>query len=252
VPNIPGRLVLGVLGSQNTFLAVAQAQAAWQRTVKNLRIILITPQSLVPLPTLSEYRPTILLAKNPALDDCNPVEQASLKRQLELARFERALEVTESLADHRALLTTAELARLNSIITGKNDDPWRRESVTITLPSGRKETLALIVDPVLTARDKLHRVTEVAEGGAVIDAAVDIYAGLVLAHVFHDANRRTAVLASHYFLKRYGVPVSGVALHELGLGDLREEGQIEALRDTVHQITKFAEKRMQHSKKESP
>ena len=33
-----------------------------------------------------------------------------LKRQLEMARFERAMEVAESLADHRALLTTAVLA----------------------------------------------------------------------------------------------------------------------------------------------
>jgi len=179
----------------------------------------------------------------------SPVGTTPLKRQLELARFERALEVAESMANHRALLTTAELARLNHIITGKPDDPWRYESVTITLPSGRTETLALIVDPVLMARDKLHRATEVAESGAVIDAAVDIYAGLVLAHVFQDANRRTAVLASHYFLTRYGVPVSGVALHELGLGDLREEGQIESLRETIHQMTKFAEKRSQQSKK---
>ena len=178
-----------------------------------------------------------------------------LKRQLELARFERALEVAESLAEHRALLTTVELARLNHILTGKTDDPWRQETVNITLPSGRIETLDLIVDPKMTARDKLHKTTETAESGDVINAAVDIYVGLVLAHVFMDANRRTAVLASHYFLKRYGAPVSGMALHELGLGDLREEGQIEALRDTIQQMAKFAEKRgqgPQGSKDEKP
>ena len=114
--------------------------------------------------------------------------------------------------------------------------------MTITLPSGTKETLALIVDPVLMARDKLHRATEVAEGGAIIEAAVDIYVNLVLGHVFKDANRRTAVLASHYFLKRYGASLSGVALHNLGLGDLRQEGQIEKLRETVRQMAKFSEK----------
>ncbi len=173
----------------------------------------------------------------------------SLIRQLELARFERALEVSESLAEHRALLTTTELARLNNILTGKNDDPWRQETVTITLPSGKSETLALIIDPVVTAREKLHRATEVAEGGAAIDAAVDIYADLVLAHVFEDANRRTAVLASHYFLCRYGLHVPGIALYELGLGDLREEGQIDALREVIQQITKFAQKRREFQKK---
>lgn len=166
-----------------------------------------------------------------------------LKRQLELARFDRAIEVAESMAEHRALLTTTELARLNTILIGKESDPWRQGTVTITLPSGKTETLALIADPQVTARDKLHRATELAEQGATLDAAVDIYVGLVLSHVFSDANRRTAVCAAHYFLRRYGVPLSGLALHELGLGDLREEGQIEALRQTMSQMTEFAKRR---------
>jgi prophage maintenance system killer protein len=171
------------------------------------------------------------------------VKTDTLRRQLEMARFERGLEVAESLADHRALLTTVELARLNHIITRKEGDPWRRETVTITLPSGKTETLALIIDPVLTAREKLHQATELAESGSVIDAAIDIYAGLVLAHVFTDANRRTAALAAHYFLRRYGVPISGTAIHELGLGDLRQSDQLVSLRETVRQMAKFAEKR---------
>lgn len=174
----------------------------------------------------------------------NTNARESLRKQLERARFERALEVSESMADHRALLTTAELSRLNNILTGKTtDDPWRQGPVTVTLPSGRSETLALIADPMLTARERLHRATELSENGAVIDAAVDIYSNLVLSHVFQDANRRTAVLAAHYFLKRYGVALSGLALHEIGLGDLREEGQVEMLRETIGQMAKFAAKR---------
>lgn len=153
------------------------------------------------------------------------------------------MEVAESMGNHRVLLTTAELARLNNILTGKeNEEPWRQGPVTITLPSGKTETLALLADPKLTAREKLHRATEKADMGAPLDAAVDIYVAMVLAHVFQDANRRTAVLAAHYFFKRYGVPLSGLALHEMGLGDLREEGQIESLHETVRQMAKFAEK----------
>lgn len=169
----------------------------------------------------------------------------SLAKQLEKARFERALSVSDSLAEHRALLTTVELGRMNTIITGRKDDedPWRREAVTLKLPSGRIETLAVITDPVLTTRDKLHHATEAAENGHVIDAAVDVYVGIVLAHPFRDANRRTAVLAANYFLRRYGVPLSGTAIHELGLGDLREPGQIEALRETVHHMAKFVARR---------
>jgi hypothetical protein len=185
----------------------------------------------------------------------------SLQRQLEMARFERAMEVAQSLADHRALLTTAELGRLNVILTGKDadsSDPWRQGPITVKLPSGREETLQLIADPKINARDILHRATALAESGApvawhpgaepgiplaAVAAAVDIYASLVLSHVFQDANRRTAALAAHYFLKRYGAPISGLALHEIGLGDLREEGQIESLRETVVQMAKFALKR---------
>jgi hypothetical protein len=178
----------------------------------------------------------------------------ALRRQLSIARFDRAMEVSESLADVRALLTTTELARLNLILTGKdgeNADPWREGPVTITLPSGKIETLQVLADPKVTARDRLHRATEIAEAGAPVEAAVDIYAGLVLSHVFADANRRTAALAAHYFLKRYDVPVSGLALHEIGLGDLREEGQIESLRETVVQMAKFAQKRKKNQPKPS-
>ena len=185
----------------------------------------------------------------------------SLKDQLEATRFERAREIAESLAEHRALLTTAELARINGIITGKSSasgdrpgerqgerpgvDPriWRHETTTITLPGGRKETLALIVDPVLTAREKLHRATELAESGSPLDAGVEVYIGLVLAHVFLDANRRTAALAAHYFFRRYGLPLSGVEIHSLELGDLREPKQVEELRNNVlKMVQKLAQK----------
>lgn len=137
-----------------------------------------------------------------------------------------------------------ELARLNNILTGKNaDDPWRQTPVTVTLPSGKSETLSVLGDPKLMTREKLHRATELGEAGRVVDAAVDIYSSLVLSHMFQDANRRTAVLAAHYFLRRYGISLSGIALHEIGLGDLREPDQVQLLRETIHQMAKFAAKR---------
>jgi hypothetical protein len=177
----------------------------------------------------------------------------TLLKQLERSRFERSLEVSESLAEKRALLTAMELERLNLILIGKElgskvmggtgYNPWREEPATVKLPSGRVETMSVIDNPKLLTRDKLHRATEMSEAGHVIDAAVELYCELVLSHCFKDANRRTAVLASHYFLKRYGVALSGLALHEIGLGDLREPGQKEALKETIHQMAKFAAKR---------
>jgi prophage maintenance system killer protein len=183
----------------------------------------------------------------PALSDDKP---ESLFQQRETARFNRGLAIAESIATHRALLTTAELARINAILVGREPkdtdpepyDPWRQEPVTLTLPSGRVETLSVIADPKLLTREKLHRATETAEAGGPIDAAVDIYVGLVAAHAFRDANRRTAVCAAHYFLNRYGVPLSGLALHEIGLGDVRVEADVQALRETVQQMAKFVAK----------
>jgi prophage maintenance system killer protein len=189
------------------------------------------------------------LTERPCLAHCLNVETDLLHRRLELARFDRAIEVSESLADHRALLTTAELERLNKIVTGEKNDPWRQEATVVQLPSGKTENFSLILDAKMTAREKLHQATELAESGNTIDAAVNLYVDLVLAHVFKDGNRRTGVLASHYLLKRYGSALSGIAIHELGLGDLRQEGQIELLRETIHQMLKFAQKREPKIKK---
>lgn len=160
----------------------------------------------------------------------------TLQNQLERIRFERALEVCESMANHRVLLTTTELARLNNILTGRTEDPWREESTVVTLPSGKQETLSLLTNAKLIAREKLHRATTLAEAGAIVDAAVDIYVGLVLSHVFKDANRRSAVLAAHYFLHRYGVLVSGIALHALAVGDLRDMNQVSALTRSINAL----------------
>ncbi len=171
------------------------------------------------------------------------VTSDSLLKQLEMTRFERAMEVAESLADHRALLTTVEIARMNSILTGSKNPPWRENTATITLPTGKQHTLSLHSDPVINTRDLLHRCTETAENGAYVDAAIDVYIGLVMSHAFEDANRRTAVLAAHYFFRRYGVPLSGLAIHEMGLGDLREPEQVQTLRETIHQMARFANSR---------
>ena len=166
----------------------------------------------------------------------------SLKAQLERARFERAIEVAESLAEHRALLTTAEAARLNNILTGRlpTDEPWRQGPTSLKLRSGREIQFAVMADPVINLRERLHQATEVAEGGDVLTALVNLYSNMVLSHYFSDANRRTAAIAAHYFAARYGLRLSGLAIHEMGLGDLREEGRIEALREAFESMLRVS------------
>jgi prophage maintenance system killer protein len=166
-----------------------------------------------------------------------------LKRQLEQMRFERALEVTESMALHKVLMTTSELTRLNNILTGTEEDPWRQEPVSLRLRNGKTKNLSLIANPKQAAREKLHRATEFSEKGTPLEGAIQLYISLVLVHVFKDANRRTAALAAHYFFKRYRIPLSGFALHEIAVGDLREEEQTKNLWENIQQILMFVTKK---------
>ncbi len=164
-----------------------------------------------------------------------------LKEQLERSRFERALERSESIASHKHILNTMELARLNNILCGKKEDdpnPWREGSVTLMLPSGNTETLSLIADPKVTTREALYAAAESAESGDYIGAALTAYVRLVLAHAFEDANRRTAVVAAHYFLTKYGIPVSAERLHQAGAGDLRNAKEVERLRKVLEEATR--------------
>ncbi len=154
----------------------------------------------------------------------------ALLKQLETARFEKALLISESMAEGHIVLNTTEIARLNNMLTGKTDDPFRKESVSVTLRSGDIKTLAIVSDPKSTAREILHYSAELAEKGLLLDAAMNAYVSFVLSHVFEDANRRTAALVCHYFLKRYGFPISGVDLHEIEVGDLRDKAEVESLR----------------------
>ncbi|MEW6055853.1 MAG: Fic family protein [Bdellovibrionota bacterium] len=163
-----------------------------------------------------------------------------LHRQLELTRFERALEVAESMVESGAFLNSGELARINNILTGESSEPWRDGLAVCTLPSGRQESFQLLADPVEKTREILRRAKDRAVAGEVVEAAADLYAQLVLTHVFKDANRRTAVVAVAYLLKLHSVEISALGLHELGLGDLRAEGQLEALRETLKNVVKMS------------
>ncbi|OFZ82837.1 MAG: hypothetical protein A2583_01550 [Bdellovibrionales bacterium RIFOXYD1_FULL_53_11] len=167
-------------------------------------------------------------------------QSVPLHKQLELIRFERGVEVCESIASHHAQLTTLELERLNIILTGKPDDPWRDQTTTLTLPSGRQETMSLHTNFKLIAREKLHYATGLAENGGCLDAAVSIYVALVLAHLFKDGNRRTAALAALYFLCRYGTPIPGKALYAVKPGDLRDEKQVGTLKTAISEMARFA------------
>lgn len=177
----------------------------------------------------------------PNRDDHSPPRNPNfLQQQLERARFERALEVAESMVEKGAFLNSAELARINNILLGTTGEPWREGPSVCVLPSGREEKLQILADPITKARELLRIAKDRAAAGEVVEAAADLYAQLVLTHVFKDANRRTAVVAAAYLLELYGIQVSAMGLHELGLGDLRAEGQMDALREMIRNAVKMS------------
>lgn len=181
----------------------------------------------------------------PNRDDHSPPRSPNfLQRQLERARFERALEVAESMVEKGAFLNAAELARLNNILLGATGEPWRETPAVCTLPSGREEKLQILADPTTKAREILRLAKDRAAAGEVVEGAAELYAQLVLTHVFNDANRRTAVVAAAYLLRLYGIEISALGLHELGLGDLRAPGQIDALRDVIRSAVKVSGQRL--------
>ncbi|HEX4924142.1 MAG TPA: Fic family protein [Bdellovibrionales bacterium] len=166
-----------------------------------------------------------------------------LKKQLELVRFEKTIEYIHTTArSHKKHLNVPELAQLNNMLTHTNDDPWRVESVSLRLPSGRIEKMSMISNPLFEARDIIFRARDEAEQGNLAEAASYLYSQLVLKHFFKDANRRTAVAAVYWLLLERDVEIPAMGLLQLGLGDLRMEKQLDTLNGLIAHTIALADK----------
>ena len=163
-----------------------------------------------------------------------------LKKQLELVRFERAIDYIKANAGGQKHLTTQELAHINNLITHTNNDPWRREAATVNIPGGRRETFHMLNNPMLAARDLLSDARTQAGNGEIEEAATFLYTKLVLGHFFQDANRRTAVAATYWLLLENHIEIPAIGLLELGLGDVRAENAVDSVRDLLRVTIQFA------------
>ena len=170
-------------------------------------------------------------------------EKHVLKKQLELVRFEKTAEYIQAAAyGHKKHLNVPELAQINNMLTGHNDDPWRVESVSLKLPSGRVETLSMITNPIFEARDIIFRARDDAEQDNFTEAATYLYSQLVLKHFFKDANRRTAVAATFWLLLERDIEIPAMGLLQLGLGDIRMEKQLVTLEGLIAHTIALANK----------
>jgi hypothetical protein len=151
-----------------------------------------------------------------------------LLKQLEDQRFLKAIHIVQQAAGGIKKLGANELAHLNRVLTDSDDEPWRFESTQVRLPSGRVHDLNLLSNPILKAREIVGDSLQMAGNGDAEKAGLHIYIELVLAHVFSDANRRTAVLATTWVLALAGKEVDAEKLLKIPLGDLRDPKDREA------------------------
>lgn len=161
-----------------------------------------------------------------------------LQKQLEEQRFLHGVAYVEEAAAGPKILGTSELAHLNQILTGEKDDPWRFEPVSIRLPSGKMHFINVHSNPILQAREVLGEASRLAGNQELVEAALYLYSQFVISHLFRDANRRTAILATLWLFISHGKTLDAKALAGSSVGDLREKEDLEQLRRTLTDLAR--------------
>ncbi len=169
--------------------------------------------------------------------------QDMLKKQLQRVRFEKAISYIDQNANGKKHLNTQELASLNMMIRGSDEDPWRSEAAVVSIPGGKRASFSILTNPLISLRNIISNAMQKAMNGDVEDAALDLYSQLVLNHFFKDANRRTAVAATHWLLLERGIHISALGLLEFGIGDIRSEDQLKSLKKLIRISIEVAKSR---------
>lgn len=152
-----------------------------------------------------------------------------LQKQLDEQKFLHGVSYVEQAAGGPKLLTTSELAYLNQLITGKSQDPWRLDPVAITLRSGQTHQLNVLNNPIVSAREIIGEAFVNAGNGDLVQAAFSLYSQLILQHLFHDANRRTAALAVLWLVLAHRSTIQALDLVHIPVGDLRDAHEADQL-----------------------
>jgi len=152
-----------------------------------------------------------------------------LHRQREEQRFAHGLDYVSQAAPGPKRLSVSELAHLNQMLTAA-EDPWRFEPAMVKIPSGRALNFNVVNNPLAVARDVIGEAQLRAGNGDVADGALYLYSQLVLNHLFTDANRRTAMLATVWLVQAAGREIDGQRLATAAIGDLRDQADLEKLR----------------------
>jgi hypothetical protein len=93
-----------------------------------------------------------------------------------------------------------------------------------------------VSNPIPVARDILGEALSMAGNGDLLKAASALYSNLVLAHLFIDANRRTAALAVLWMLRAHRASIDPVLLEKYPVGDLRDPQDLEKLNQKLSML----------------
>ncbi|MCB0394828.1 MAG: Fic family protein, partial [Bdellovibrionales bacterium] len=106
----------------------------------------------------------------------------------------------------------------------------------VQLPSGKLQSFNMVSNPINRAREIAGHALDFIYNEKPIEGAAYAYAHLVLEHLFKSANRRTAVLAAVWVLSLGDFEVDADELLNVPLGDLREPGVKEQLKETIEKL----------------
>jgi hypothetical protein len=166
----------------------------------------------------------------------NKQKKNPLQKQLEDQKFAHGIAYVKQAAPGIKKINSNELAHLNQLLTGQTDEPWRFTAVQVEIPTGQTQHFNVVSNPIQRARDILGNAQQRAGNGEVLEAAIDVYAQLVLEHLFNDANRRTAILATLWVLQSHQMDIDATKLGQIPIGNLRDPKDMSTLAQAMKSL----------------
>ncbi|MGZ3721921.1 MAG: Fic family protein [Bdellovibrionales bacterium] len=156
------------------------------------------------------------------------MSKGPLQNQMDEQRFLQGVNYVLQAARSIKKINTSELEHLNKILTDGDDESWRFEEAQVQIPTGKSHHFSLLSNPINKAREILGNAMQMAGNREPEKAALYMYCELILGHLFQDANRRTAVLATIWVLHSEGLIIDAQKFLDIPVGDLRVDSERKA------------------------
>jgi hypothetical protein len=164
--------------------------------------------------------------------------KSPLQKQLEEQKFLHGVSYVKQAAGGIKKLSSSELAHLNAMLTEQKDEPWRLNPAQVQIPSGHVQHFNIVSNPINRAREIIGHAMDMASNEHPLEAASYLYSQLVLEHLFNDANRRTAVLATLWLLLANSIDVDVDDLLKVPVGNLRNKKDLDTLANQLRALSK--------------